>query len=153
MDWIQTIPTAIVLAIIPIITNMAWKIYQWVSAEERVKRSLALREALGKSGFKSEKAFKSIDGKIERDLERYCNFDVHIEVKIFAAFFSLLGLAFIILGVVFLSYALNSNNLDTWGRIGSIICLLIAAVGIIVSFHFSALLEKSLDGKAETSNK
>ena len=70
MDWIQTIPTAIVLAIIPIITNMAWKIYQWVSSEERVKRSLALREALGKSGFKSEKAFKSIDGKIERDLER-----------------------------------------------------------------------------------
>lgn len=55
MDWIQTIPTAIVLSIIPIITNMAWKIYQWVSSEERVKRSLALREALGKSGFKSEK--------------------------------------------------------------------------------------------------
>lgn len=55
MDWIQTIPTAIVLAIIPIITNMAWKIYQWVSSEERVKRSLALREALRKSGFKSEK--------------------------------------------------------------------------------------------------
>ena len=152
MDWIQTIPTAIVLAIIPIITNMAWKIYQWVSSEERVKRSLALREALGSPGLK-RKSLQIHHGKIERDLERYCNFDVHIEVKIFAAFFSLLGLAFIILGVVFLSYALNSNNLDTWGRIGSIICLLIAVVGIIVSFHFSALLGKSLDGKAETSNK
>ena len=83
MDWIQTIPTAIVLADSPDNHQHGVKVTEWVSSEERVKRSLALRgELLRKSGLQRRKAFKSIDGKIERDLERYCNFNIHIENEV-----------------------------------------------------------------------